>query len=120
MPHSSGADVKRVRLAGKLTQKRLGIATGYSEGYVSKVESGTVMPSMTFAEGQGIGRVIDSSDRVEAARNLFDRLRADALSPASATGVVPVRDSKDTGRTPMRLSAPAWSAFVDDLKRAEH
>lgn len=48
-----GRDVRQVRQARKLTQKHLGKATGYSEGYVSKVESGTLLPrpSMKFARG---------------------------------------------------------------------
>ncbi|MFE7664605.1 helix-turn-helix domain-containing protein [Streptomyces celluloflavus] len=46
-----GLDVKRVRLGRKLTQKHLGTATGYSDAYVSMVESGKVMPSKKFAEG---------------------------------------------------------------------
>lgn len=46
-----GADVKRVRLGRKLTQKQLGKATGYSDGYVSLVEAGKQMPSMRFARG---------------------------------------------------------------------
>ncbi|OIK05608.1 DUF397 domain-containing protein [Streptomyces monashensis] len=31
--------------------------------------------------------------------------------------VIPVRDSKDTTRTPLLLGALAWKAFVDDVKR---
>ncbi|AOP45972.1 helix-turn-helix domain-containing protein [Streptomyces lydicus] len=48
-----GRDIRQVRLARKLTQKHLGKATGYSEGYVSKVESGTLLPrpSEKFAKG---------------------------------------------------------------------
>ncbi|AJT67230.1 helix-turn-helix domain-containing protein [Streptomyces chattanoogensis] len=48
-----GRDVRQVRLARKITQKHLGKATGYSEGYVSKVESGTLLPrpSEKFAKG---------------------------------------------------------------------
>ncbi|PJN40639.1 transcriptional regulator [Streptomyces sp. CB02959] len=48
-----GRDVRQVRLARKITQKRLGIVIGYSEGYVSKVESGTLLPrpSEKFAKG---------------------------------------------------------------------
>ncbi|MFF4282143.1 helix-turn-helix domain-containing protein [Streptomyces kronopolitis] len=48
-----GRDVRQVRLARKLAQKHLGKATGYSEGYVSKVESGTMLPrpSEKFAKG---------------------------------------------------------------------
>ncbi|MEU5306814.1 helix-turn-helix transcriptional regulator [Streptomyces noursei] len=48
-----GRDIKQVRLARKLTQKHLAKATGYTDGYVSKVESGTLLPrpSRKFAEG---------------------------------------------------------------------
>jgi transcriptional regulator with XRE-family HTH domain len=46
-----GADVKRVRLGRKLTQKQLGKATGYSESYVSQVEAGKLMASRKFAAG---------------------------------------------------------------------
>ncbi|MFD9815672.1 Scr1 family TA system antitoxin-like transcriptional regulator [Streptomyces sp. NPDC059080] len=48
-----GRDVREVRLARKLTQKHLAKSTGYSDGYVSKVESGTLLPrpSMKFAKG---------------------------------------------------------------------
>ncbi|MFI9254701.1 DUF397 domain-containing protein [Streptomyces sp. NPDC053069] len=31
--------------------------------------------------------------------------------------LVPVRDSKDTIRTPLLIGAGAWSAFVDGVKR---
>jgi uncharacterized protein DUF397 len=31
--------------------------------------------------------------------------------------LVPVRDSKDTTRTPLLLGAPAWAAFVEGVKR---
>jgi transcriptional regulator with XRE-family HTH domain len=48
-----GRDVREVRQARKLTQKHLANSTGYSDGYVSKVESGTLLPrpSMKFAKG---------------------------------------------------------------------
>ncbi|MEU9114347.1 helix-turn-helix transcriptional regulator [Streptomyces sp. NPDC048483] len=47
-----GRDVRQVRLARKITQKHLGTATGYSEGYVCKVESGSLhRPSEKFAKG---------------------------------------------------------------------
>ncbi len=46
-----GADVKRVRLGHKITQKQLGRTTGYSESYVSQVESGKLLPSERFAIG---------------------------------------------------------------------
>ncbi|WP_030895152.1 DUF397 domain-containing protein [Streptomyces sp. NRRL F-5053] len=34
-------------------------------------------------------------------------------------GVVPVRDSKDVRRAPLRFSAGAWGAFVGGLKNPE-
>jgi hypothetical protein len=34
----------------------------------------------------------------------------------SIPSVIPVRDSKDTARTPLLLGAPAWKAFVDGVK----
>jgi Helix-turn-helix len=40
-----GVEVREVRRCRKMTQKALGLASGYSEGYVSKVEKGTMMPS---------------------------------------------------------------------------
>ncbi|TJZ50364.1 helix-turn-helix transcriptional regulator [Streptomyces piniterrae] len=48
-----GRDIKQVRLARKLTQQHLANATGYTNGYVSKVESGTLLPrpSEKFAKG---------------------------------------------------------------------
>ncbi|QLJ05808.1 DUF397 domain-containing protein [Streptomyces sp. NEAU-sy36] len=30
--------------------------------------------------------------------------------------LVPVRDSKDTSRSPLLFTAPAWEAFVDGTK----
>lgn len=46
-----GADVRRVRLGRKLKQQQLGKAIGYSESYVSQVESGKLPPSTKFATG---------------------------------------------------------------------
>ncbi|MFF4486832.1 DUF397 domain-containing protein [Streptomyces sp. NPDC001544] len=34
--------------------------------------------------------------------------------------LVPVRDSKDTSRTPLLFTAPAWTAFLDEVKRRRH
>ncbi|WP_245689138.1 helix-turn-helix domain-containing protein [Streptomyces chattanoogensis] len=44
-----GADVRRVRLGRKITQKQLGRTSGYSESYISQVESGKLLPSEKFA-----------------------------------------------------------------------
>ncbi|WP_329128582.1 helix-turn-helix transcriptional regulator [Streptomyces caniferus] len=70
-----GRDIRQVRLARKLTQKHLGKATGYSEAYVCKVESGTLLPrpsekfakgcDLTFGTGElftGLLRGIDEGD----------------------------------------------------------
>ncbi|MGD9484721.1 helix-turn-helix transcriptional regulator [Streptomyces sp. TRM70308] len=46
-----GLDVRQVRLARRITQKHLGRATGYSEAYVSLVETGKQRPSPRFAKG---------------------------------------------------------------------
>ncbi|MGW2491668.1 DUF397 domain-containing protein [Streptomyces sp. NPDC001606] len=35
---------------------------------------------------------------------------------ANLPSLVPVRDSKDTTRTPLLFTAPAWAAFVDATK----
>ncbi|MEU2307821.1 DUF397 domain-containing protein [Streptomyces misionensis] len=34
----------------------------------------------------------------------------------SLPSLVPVRDSKDTARTPLLFTAPAWTAFVQGVK----
>ncbi|MDX3233235.1 helix-turn-helix transcriptional regulator [Streptomyces sp. ME19-01-6] len=57
-----GADVRRVRLGRKLTQKHLATSTGYSVSYVSQVESGKLLPSEKFASG---------CDRVFGTNGLF-------------------------------------------------
>lgn len=71
-----GREVKEVRLGRKLTQKNLGLGTGYSEGYVSKVEAGKQQPSADFITG---------CDKVFATGGLFTRLHA-SLHEAGAPG----------------------------------
>ncbi|MFF0445577.1 Scr1 family TA system antitoxin-like transcriptional regulator [Streptomyces sp. NPDC004609] len=46
-----GLEVREVRRGRKLTQKQLGRAVGYTDGYISKVEAGALMPSEKFAHG---------------------------------------------------------------------
>ncbi|MFB4196375.1 helix-turn-helix domain-containing protein [Streptomyces carpaticus] len=60
-----GREVREVRLGRRLTQKNLGLGTGYSEGYVSKVEAGKQQPSADFITG---------CDKVFATGGLFTRL----------------------------------------------
>ena len=60
-----GADVRRVRLGRGLTQKHLSKAIGYSESYISQVESGKLKASFEFAAG---------CDRVFGTNGLFTGL----------------------------------------------
>ncbi|MDT0309714.1 helix-turn-helix transcriptional regulator [Streptomyces sp. DSM 44917] len=64
--HGFGFEVKEVRLGRKLTQKHLALGVGYSEAYVSKVESGQLIPSEKFARG---------CDHVFGTHGVFERLR---------------------------------------------
>ncbi|UNZ22059.1 helix-turn-helix transcriptional regulator [Streptomyces sp. 891-h] len=50
IPPSLGEDVRRVRQARRISQTAFASATGYTQSYVSRVESGEFMPSMKFAE----------------------------------------------------------------------
>ncbi|WP_394379565.1 helix-turn-helix domain-containing protein [Streptomyces cacaoi] len=59
-----GEDIREVRLARKMLQKHLAAATGYSEAYVSKVESGLITPARKFVQG---------CDRTFGTGNLFAR-----------------------------------------------
>lgn len=81
---SFGCDVKRVRLARKLTQKRLDQTTGYSEAYVSRVGAGKLLPrpSEKFTKGRDIAaalqvrapRVIDALDELDQPRPILHPL----------------------------------------------
>ncbi|WKK21651.1 helix-turn-helix transcriptional regulator [Streptomyces olivoreticuli] len=58
----------------------------FNTGAPSTGESFTLLrfeeePGVLYTEAQGMGRVIDSASRVARAGELYDRLRADALSP---------------------------------------
>lgn len=46
-----GRDLAEIRNARKITMKALGVAVGYSESYVSKVEAGKIKASSGFVEG---------------------------------------------------------------------
>ncbi|MBL1068255.1 helix-turn-helix transcriptional regulator [Streptomyces sp. 7-21] len=62
-----GVEVREARTARGLTQRQLGAgAGGYSESYVSKVESGIILCSETFARG---------CDLVFGMNGIFERLR---------------------------------------------
>jgi transcriptional regulator with XRE-family HTH domain len=49
IPPSLGEDVRRVRQARGISQTAFATATGYTQSYVSRVESGEFMPSEKFA-----------------------------------------------------------------------
>ncbi|WP_431979847.1 helix-turn-helix domain-containing protein [Streptomyces qinglanensis] len=49
IPPSLGEDVRRVRRARRISQTAFASATGYTQSYVSRVESGEFMPSVKFA-----------------------------------------------------------------------
>jgi transcriptional regulator with XRE-family HTH domain len=63
-----GFEVREVRKGRNITQSHLAAGTGYSVGYVSKVEAGKVMPSKKFARG---------CDHVFGTNGLFERLHPD-------------------------------------------
>ncbi|MCU4749153.1 MULTISPECIES: helix-turn-helix domain-containing protein [unclassified Streptomyces] len=78
-----GREVREVRLGRRLTQKNLGLGTGYSEGYVSKVEAGKKQPSREFIAG---------CDKVFATGGLFARLHASLQESSSPTWFEPYLD----------------------------
>ncbi|MDT0306215.1 helix-turn-helix transcriptional regulator [Streptomyces sp. DSM 44917] len=61
-----GVEIREARENRKLTQRHLARAAGYSESYVSKVESGTVLPSEKF---------VAACDTSFGTNGLFARLR---------------------------------------------
>ncbi|NSC21369.1 helix-turn-helix transcriptional regulator [Streptomyces albus subsp. chlorinus] len=66
IPPSLGEDVRRVREARRISQTAFAAATGYTQSYVSRVESGELMPSVKFAE---------ACDRTFGTGDLFARQR---------------------------------------------
>ncbi|KPC58840.1 helix-turn-helix domain-containing protein [Streptomyces chattanoogensis] len=119
-----GRDVKQVRLARKLTQKHLGTSTGYSEGYVSKVESGTLLPrpSQKFAKGcdkvfgtgelfEGLLRRIDDGDHPSWFSPYLNLERkASRILDYSATLVMGALQTEEYARVVFRVSNPGAAA----------
>ncbi|MFH8555733.1 helix-turn-helix domain-containing protein [Streptomyces celluloflavus] len=119
-----GRDIKEVRLARKLTQKHLGKATGYSEGYVSKVESGTLLPrpSEKFAKGcdvafgtgelfAGLLRRIDEGDHPSwFAPYLHLEQKASRILDYSASLVMGLLQTEAYARAVFRSSHPREDA----------
>ncbi|UKY50110.1 helix-turn-helix domain-containing protein [Streptomyces inhibens] len=119
-----GRDIRQVRLARKLTQKHLGKATGYSEGYVSKVESGTLLPrpSEKFAKGcdtvfgtgelfAGLLRRIDEGDHPSwFVPHLNLERKASRILDYSASLVMGILQTEAYARAVFRASHPREDA----------
>ncbi|WP_078893694.1 helix-turn-helix transcriptional regulator [Streptomyces sp. CT34] len=117
-----GLDVKRVRLGRKLTQKRLGEATGYSYAYVSMVESGKVKASEKFADGcdlafgtnglfAGMLRRIDEGDHPSWFVPYLDLERkASRILTYQTNLVAGMVQTEDYARAVFRVSNPHASA----------
>jgi transcriptional regulator with XRE-family HTH domain len=63
-----GVEVRAVRRGRKITQKSLATYSGYTEAYVSRIETGTLKPSEEFAQ---------KCDTVFQTHGMFVRLRDD-------------------------------------------
>ncbi|MER5882494.1 helix-turn-helix transcriptional regulator [Streptomyces sp. NPDC001941] len=98
-----GRDVAELRTARRMTMKALGLATGYSESYVSKVEAGRIKPSARFVEkcdfvfgtggmiGRTYRRMIDGVSPTWLAPYLSlekEALKVSSYSPLFLTGLV--------------------------------
>ncbi|WP_413808844.1 helix-turn-helix domain-containing protein [Streptomyces sp. OE57] len=127
-----GRDVKQVRLARKLTQKRLGLAAGYSEAYVSRVEAGKLLPrpSDKFAKGcdlafgtgelfAGMLRRIDEGDHPSWFTPYLNLERkASRVLDYSTNLVIGILQTKDYARAIFRSSHPREEAEVIEGKVA--
>ncbi|WP_432048695.1 helix-turn-helix domain-containing protein [Streptomyces asiaticus] len=127
-----GRDVKQVRLARKLTQKRLGLAAGYSEAYVSRVEAGKLLPrpSDKFAKGcdiafgtgelfAGMLRRIDEGDHPSWFTPYLNLERkASRVLDYSANLVLGILQTKDYAGAVFRSSHPREEAEVVEGKVA--
>ncbi len=127
-----GADVRKLRLARKLTQKHLGTAAGYSEAYVSRVEAGKLLPrpSERFAQGcdkafatgelfTDLLRRIDEGDHPSwFVPYLNLERKAARILDYSATLVKGVLQTEDYARAIFRSYFPDEEAEVIDGKTA--
>ncbi|MEU8030503.1 DUF397 domain-containing protein [Streptomyces sp. NPDC049099] len=62
-------------------------------------------------------RAIDLSNLTWRKSSYSNTDGGNCVEVADNLPLVPVRDSKDTTRTPLLIGAGAWSAFVDGVKR---
>ncbi|WP_030415016.1 helix-turn-helix domain-containing protein [Streptomyces sp. NRRL S-1448] len=119
-----GRDVRQVRLARKLTQKHLGHSMGYSEAYVSKVESGTLTPrpsekfamgcDVAFGTGElfaGMLRRLDEGDHPSwFVPYLNLERKASRILDYSANLVMGLLQTEDYARSVFQVSNPRATA----------
>ncbi|MFI9366805.1 Scr1 family TA system antitoxin-like transcriptional regulator, partial [Kitasatospora sp. NPDC053057] len=105
-----GVEVREVRRGRKITQKGLGIASGYSEGYVSKVEKGTMMPSEKFAQ---------KCDLVFQTNGLFVRLREQILLGDHPSWFAPYADLEQNSVGILNYSTTLVSGILQTPEYAE-
>ena len=126
-----GADVRRVRLGRKLTQLQLGRAVGYSESYVSQVESGSRRASPKFASGCDrvfgtnglfaglLERLDEGSDYPSWFRPYLDlERRASQILDYSSTFIMGMFQTADYARATLRAGYPRAAAKDIDGKVA--
>ncbi|WP_260638652.1 helix-turn-helix domain-containing protein [Streptomyces angustmyceticus] len=124
-----GRDIRQVRLARKLTQKHLGRTTGYSEAYVCKVESGTLLPrpsqkfatgcDLTFGTGELFSSLLQRIDEGDHPSWFVPYLNLErkasrilAYSTNLVTGIV---QTEDYARVVFRVSNPqAGAEAIED------
>ncbi len=105
-----GADVRRVRLGRKLRQRQLGNATGYSESYVSQVESGKLLASTKFAVG---------CDQVFGTNGLFAELQSQMVEGDHPPQFVPYLELERKATRIMAFSASTVMGLLQTEAYAE-
>ena len=105
-----GVEVREVRRGRKITQKGLGLASGYSEGYVSKVEKGAMMPSERFAQ---------KCDLAFQTNGLFSRLRERIDSGDHPSWFAPYADLEKDATAILNYSTTLVSGILQTPEYAE-
>ncbi|WP_075735213.1 helix-turn-helix domain-containing protein [Streptomyces acidiscabies] len=125
---SFGLDVRQVRTARRITQRGLGGATGYSESYVSKVESGTIVAAEKFAQGcdrtfgtgmlfvRQLQRVLDGGAPSWFAPYLQLERRASRIFDYSTTFIMGMLQTEEYARATFRADSPRRSAATIEGK----
>lgn len=69
---------------------------------------------MTYDEQQGYGREHSPCRRRKSS---YSQANGNCLEVADGMGTtLPVRDSKDTSRSPLAFSSASWTAFIEAVK----